>query len=226
MPIMAQETGQSAATAQGQVAQRATVSNGSIRPSLGLEGAKYARRHGVWLHALAGFGWGVTAPLLWILLFLGAVMWFFDVVGITPNPEESFLDLRSEMVTDLEATGHMVPYLWTSGLVCVAAVALSFIWGLIVFRRWGGKALWVTVLSGVSTHIAVFPFAIGAGTLMLMLTSMSLGWPTNDPFPLTPLLVVTAIIAVTTALVNGAVGMLFTWLFAHAFRPKESPDVS
>jgi len=193
----------------------------TARPPLGREGARYARRAGFWVHAIAGLGWGLTAPLAWML---GFVSIFFVVFGAMPADDsgQTLADVGVEMMDEIGSAPGFAVYLWSVWIACAMFAVVSLIAGFIAFRRWGGgRAFWITVLSGMIPHILIFPVVMGIGTFVTALVMSFSGAesPLTGELPVS-LLVITAVFAVLNAVVHGLLGMLCSWLFANAMRPR------
>ncbi|MGO1940405.1 MAG: hypothetical protein ACTH1N_10670 [Agrococcus casei] len=198
------------------------MTHSAVRPPLGREGTRYARRAGFWVHAISGFGWGLTAPLAWML---GIISLFFLVFGAMPADADgqTLQDVSAEMMGDIGSAPGFSLYLWSVAIACAVFAVVSLIAGIAAFRHWGGgRAFWITVLSGLIPHILIFPVVMGIGTFVTALF-MSM---TDAPSPLTgelpvSVLVITAVFGVINAVVHGLLGMLCSWLFANAMRPRE-----
>lgn len=193
------------------------------RPSLSVAMRKHSRRAGFLTHALSGLGWGLTTPVVWII---SIVFIFITVFGAAPSgvSDGSTLgDLQDEIIGNIADAPEFATYIAVVVIACAVLAIASLIVGLVSFRRWGfGRAFGIIAIPACILHIVVFPVAVLVGLLVTQFTMAvtGAGSPFASELPVS-LVVLTVIAGVFLALINGLVGMLLTWLFAHAFRPRE-----
>lgn len=193
------------------------------RPSLGVAGKKHARRAGFITHALSGLGWGLTIPVVWMISFVYVFMSLFGFMPIDDPDNSTLGDVRNEIAGDVANAPGFLTYFIVVLIACGVLAIASLIVGLIAFRRWGtGRAFGITAISAVILHIVVFPIFLGIGSVMtaFMMAFTGTDSPFADELPVS-LVIITVVSGVLFAAISGFAGMLVSWLFAHAFRPKQ-----
>ena len=192
------------------------------RPSLSVAMRKHSRRAGFLTHALSGLGWGLTTPVVWMISIVFIFMSLFGAAPADDGDGSTVGDIRDEITGDIASAPEFATYFTVVLIACALLAIASLVVGMVSFRRWGfGRAFGITALSATILHVVLFPLALVAGSLLTAITMGVTGAdsPFSGGLPVS-LIVITVISGVVLALINGLVGMLVTWLFAHAFRPK------
>lgn len=192
------------------------------RPSLGDAGKRHSRRVGFWTHAISGLGWGLTTPVVWMISFTYIFMSIFGGFPLNDDDTSSLGAVRDEIAADFMNAPGFSTYFFAILLACAMFAIVSLVVGLIGFRRWGmGRAFGITALSAGILHIVIFPIFLMIGSVItgFVLAFNQVDSPFTSDLPV-ELVVITGIVGVLFALINGLLGMLLSWLFAHAFRPQ------